>query len=259
MINVVLSYCKAANIDPMLKPVHIVPMWDAKTKVMKDVIMPGIGLYRIIASRTGKYAGMSTPEFGVDITENLGGVSVTYPKSCKITVKKIMDNGTIADFTVVEFWKENYAVKGGLDKSIAPNSMWAKRPYGQLAKCAKAQAMREAFPEVGAQPTADEMEGRGEVEINPITEPTKKRQEKPASAPIEQPATDQKSSSLVWPQDKFDTKKIALYDKYQEGTLTKKSIFDFLTSKNREITDEQRDEVNSWFLTDETTGEITYD
>jgi hypothetical protein len=38
--------------------------------------------------------------------------------------------------------------------------MWKRRPYAQLAKCAEAQALRKAFPEIGAQPTADEMEGK---------------------------------------------------------------------------------------------------
>jgi hypothetical protein len=39
--------------------------------------------------------------------------------------------------------------------------MWTKRPYGQIAKCAEAQALRKAFPEMtGSQPTADEMEGK---------------------------------------------------------------------------------------------------
>ena len=44
--------------------------------------------------------------------------------------------------------------------SLAPNAMWLKRPYGQLAKCAEAQALRKAFPEFGSQPTSDEMEGK---------------------------------------------------------------------------------------------------
>ena len=48
---------------PMTKPVHIVPMSVATgekdrngydVKAMRDVVMPGIGLYRINATRTGQ-------------------------------------------------------------------------------------------------------------------------------------------------------------------------------------------------------------
>lgn len=159
-VYLVLDYCKAAGLDPMQKPVHIVPMWDKASGGMRDVIMPGIGLYRTQAARTGQFAGMSEPEFGPMVTESLGGQSITYPEWAKVTVKRVLPNGIIAEFTAVEYWVENYAVKGGKEKSIAPNAMWTKRPRGQIAKCASAQALRSAFPEIGSQPTAEEMEGK---------------------------------------------------------------------------------------------------
>jgi len=159
-VALVIDYCAAAKLDPMQKPVHIVPMWDSKTSSMRDVIMPGIGLYRIQAARTNEYAGVTEPEYGPDINETIGGADITYPAWCKVTVLRRLPDGTLANFTAVERWKENYAMKGGKEKSIAPNAMWSKRPYGQLAKCAEAQALRKAFPEVGQAPTAEEMEGK---------------------------------------------------------------------------------------------------
>lgn len=167
-VKMVLGYCKAAGLDPMQKPVHIVPIWDKKSGSMIDVIMPGIGLYRTQAARSGVFAGISEPEFGPDVTENLGGLDITYPLWCRVVAKRELPSGKIVDFASVERWKENYAVRGGKDKSIAPNTMWQKRPYAQLAKCAQAQSLRLAFPEIGSAPTADEMEGKEfEHEIPP--------------------------------------------------------------------------------------------
>ena len=158
-IKMVLGYCRAAGLDPMQKPVHIVPMWDGKARQMRDVVMPGINLYRIQAARSGQFAGMSEPEFGPERTDTIGGQSIAYPEWCRVTVKRLV-GGQVAEFTAREFWLENYATKGGQEKSIAPNAMWTKRPRGQLAKCAAAQALRIAFPEIASQPTAEEMEGK---------------------------------------------------------------------------------------------------
>jgi phage recombination protein Bet len=167
-VAMILNYCKARKIDPILKPVHLVPMnvkTDKKDRdgkyiyERKNVIMPGIGLYRIDASRSGQYAGMSEPEFGDEITKDLGKKSVTFPKWAKITVKKLLSDGSIAEFTAKEFWLENYASKSKFDES--PNDIWEKRAYGQLAKCAEAQALRKAFPDVvGNEYTKEEMEGK---------------------------------------------------------------------------------------------------
>ena len=161
-VVMVLAYCKAAQLDPMLKPVHIVPIWQKGKGTdrggMVDVVMPGIGLYRIQAARTGQYAGMTEPEYGPEVSVKLGGVDVIYPEWCRVTVKRQMASGQIAEFTANERWLENYATAS--KDSAAPNAMWKRRAFAQLAKCAEAQALRKAFPEVGSMPTSDEMEGK---------------------------------------------------------------------------------------------------
>ena len=186
-IDMVLSYCQATGLDPMTKPVHIVPMkvstgrkdergYDIKED--RDVVMPGIGLYRINAARTGQYAGCSEPEFGPICTmevqrevwedgangrrqKRLVPTTFQYPEWCRVTVRKLL-GGQVVEFSAKEYWLENYASKsdGG------PNAMWEKRAFGQLAKCTEAQALRKAFPEaVGSQPTAEEMEGKDVIDV----------------------------------------------------------------------------------------------
>lgn len=196
-IKLVLGYCKAAGLDPMKKPVHIVPMWDSKAGKMRDVVMPGIGLYRTDADRTGNFAGQTEPEFGPMVNAKIGGVDISYPEWAKVTVKKRLADGMVAEFTATEYWMENYAVKGGKEKSIAPNSMWQKRPRGQIAKCAAAQALRLAFPGGGAQPTAEEMEGKTLYEAG--------ADGGAASGSVIDGATGEiiKEEAPVWPNDAF--------------------------------------------------------
>ena len=167
-IIMAVDYCRARKLDIMLKPVHLVPMQvkDARTneKVWRDVPMPGIGMYRIQADRSGNYAGADEPEFGPTVTQEFPDpytagkvVRVSYPEWCKYTVYKFVNGQRIA-FTSKEYWVENYATQSS--KTECPNAMWKKRPYGQIAKCAEAQALRKAWPEIGSEPTAEEMEGK---------------------------------------------------------------------------------------------------
>lgn len=217
-IALVINYCKAAGLDPMQKPAHIVPMWDSKSQRMRDVIMPGVGLYRTQAARTGQYAGVTEPEYGPDVTETIGGQQITFPSWCKVSVKRLLPNGAIVEFAATERWKENYAVKGGKDKSIAPNAMWTKRPYGQIAKCAEAQALRKAFPEMtGSQPTADEMEGKPmEYEGNTIDGATGEVTPKEPSGPP------------PYPEDSFQ-RVVAKWR--QSGTKTPDELIAMLSTK----------------------------
>lgn len=228
-IRMVLGYCKAAGLDPMQKPVHIVPMWDSKAGQLRDVVMPGVTLYRTQASRSGSLAGVSEPEFGPMATENIGGPTITYPEWCKVTVRRQLASGHVADFTATEYWLENYAIKGGKEKSVAPNAMWTKRPRGQLAKCAEAQALRKAFPELGAAPTAEEMEGK---QLHP--------EDAPAERAMGQ--AERVTALPAWPADAFE-KQFERWSKAVQGGLkTADEIVTLATSKGQ-LSAEQLDRI----------------
>lgn len=190
-----VDYCHARKLDPLMKPVHLVPMSvkDAKTgrNEWRDVVMPGVGLYRIQADRSGNYAGADEPEFGPDITRKFGDIEVTFPQWCKCTVSKLMPSGQVVQYSAKEYWIENYATAGR--DTTAPNAMWKKRPYGQLAKCAEAQALRKGWPEIGQQATAEEMEGKfidaADIVERDIT-PTSQRQSTNLNALINQKPED---------------------------------------------------------------------
>lgn len=189
-VSMVLAYCQAAGLDPMTKPVHIVPISVKSGKKRddgsdiyenRDVVMPGIGLYRVRAASTHAHEGTSDPTFGPmrtlnfrkKVTEWVSGKKqdkwvdeqLEYPEWCRVSVFRNV-NGRTCEFPATEYWLENYATAGR--NSDAPNEMWARRPRGQLVKCAEAQALRKAFPEFGGQPTAEEMEGRADVDAAPL-------------------------------------------------------------------------------------------
>lgn len=242
-VDLVLSYCTAAGLDPMQKPVHIVPMWDSKARETRDVVMPGIGLYRTNAARTGQFAGMSEPVFGPMISEQIGLMQVTYPEWCKVTAYRQLPSGHVAEFTAVEYWLENYAIKGGQAKDQSPNAMWAKRVRGQIAKCAQAQALRMAFPEaVGAAPTADEMEGKEIIDGEAVA--------------VHQPAA--RAEIQPYPADEFTKNLPTWRGLIESGKKDAEALITMLQSKAT-FTAEQLAEIRAPFKPDPTDDEAPID
>ena len=168
-VMLAMRYCRARKLDPFKRPVHIVPMWSSASGRMIETVWPGINELQVTAHRTGQFAGMDAPVWGPDVTRTFVGkvkdgngwrdaeVTLTFPESCAVTVYRIMPGGRMP-FTEPVYWLEAYARQG---KSELPNEMWCKRARGQLQKCAKAAALRAAFPEeLGNEYSAEEMEGR---------------------------------------------------------------------------------------------------
>lgn len=122
------------GLDPLTRQIYAVK------RSGKMTIQTGIDGYRLIADRTGKLAGISDYLF-----DSEDGKS---PGKATVTVKKLLPNGMIAEFTATARWGEYNA--GG--------PIWQKMPYLMLGKCAEALALRKAFPaDLSGVYTAEEM------------------------------------------------------------------------------------------------------
>lgn len=123
-----LHQCRKTGLDPISRQIYCIVR---KTKDgQKATIQTGIDGYRLIAERTGQYAGSDKPEFEDWEIPDLRSVTVTVWK---------LFNGERVPFTATAYWSEFYP-QGQY------TGLWDKMPRLMLAKCAEAQALRKAFP-----------------------------------------------------------------------------------------------------------------
>ena len=140
-----LHACKRTGLDPLMKQIHAIKRWNAAEGRETMAIQTGIDGYRLVAERTGKYAGSDDPVFEMD------GKALV---KATVTVWKLVD-GQRFPFTASARWEEYVQKK----KDGSVTSFWVRMPYGQLAKCAEALALRKAFPaELSGVYTHEEMQ-----------------------------------------------------------------------------------------------------
>ena len=164
--------CNRTKLDPFMKQIHAVKRWDAREQKEVMSIQTGIDGYRLIADRTGLYAGSDEPKYGP--------AKDGYPESASVTVHKIVA-GQPRPFSATARWTEYRQTKK--DGSLV--SMWAKMPYNQLAKCAEALALRKGFPaELSGLYTHEEM-GQAENPEPRTVEAVVKDAPPPPHAPTE--------------------------------------------------------------------------
>ena len=121
-IVMALSYCRARNLDPFKRPVHIVPMWSSAAGKMIETVWPGISELRTTAFRTGQYAGMPAPDFGPTLEHTFKGkagrgkskgqersLTLQFPEWCRVTITREL-NGKERSFVGPKvYWVEAYA------------------------------------------------------------------------------------------------------------------------------------------------------
>ncbi len=136
--------CQRTGLDPFARQIYSIQrqVYDPKLnrKVSKMITQVSIDGLRLIAERTGKYAGQIGPFWcGPDNVWLDVWTSKEYPTAAKVGVIR-------SDFKEplysIALWSEYAPIYEG---KVGP--MWAKFPAHQLAKCAEALSLRRAFPQ----------------------------------------------------------------------------------------------------------------
>lgn len=132
-LQLFLHQAKRTGLDPLSRQIHFVKRKD------KGTIQTAIDGYRLIADRTGKYAGSDDYVFDEGIPQYTHMASKRgNPTTATVTVYKMCD-GIRTPFTATAAWGEYFPGE-------AQGFMWKKMPYLMIGKCAEALALRKAFP-----------------------------------------------------------------------------------------------------------------
>jgi len=147
-----VGQAKRTGLDPFAKQIYAIFRKSHGEEQM--TIQTGIDGFRLIAERSGCYLGkVSTLWCGEDEVWHEVWNSAKPPVAAKVTVRKVLQ-GHIVEIPAVAHWREYAATdyKGNL------TPMWKNMGANQLAKCAEALALRQAFPnDLSGLYTSDEM------------------------------------------------------------------------------------------------------
>ncbi len=169
-LQLFLYQCKRTGLDPLTRQIYCIHrnVKEGDSWGKKMSIQTSIDGFRVIAERSGVYAGQSEPEF----IEQDGKLIC-----CKVRVYKFSSKGDRYEASVgVAYWSEYVQ----LGKDQKPSGMWAKMPHTMLSKVAEALALRKAFPQdLSGLYTGDEMQqaDSGPTTIDLIDEREAKYQE----------------------------------------------------------------------------------
>ena len=157
-LKLFLHVAAKTGLDPMLRQIYAVKRWDSQSQKETTTFQTSIDGLRLIAERSGKYAGQLGPYWcGDDGVWKDVWISKDMPTAAKVG---ILRNDFKEPLWGVAKYQSYYQTK----KDKTPNTFWTKMADVMVAKVAESLAIRKAFPqEVSGLYSDEEMDQAGEV------------------------------------------------------------------------------------------------